>query len=340
MRRCPGCSGTSDADAARRLLPEVGVSTGKGPPVRARLWRTLTFWLRPAFALRVVSRFQKIVGFDRSMALASSALTALVPLALVLSSVLGELGRPNLAERIVKRYGLTGGGADAVRALFGHGADTGLSVFGSVFLVISALSFARAAQRLIEQTWELAPLSVRNTTNQLLWLLTLLAYAMVTGSLHSALSGGRLDLAASACQVPVTAVFLYWSGWILSAKRQPWRSYLPFAVLGSVLLAAYTVGMTFYLPRLFSSYATRYGPAGAVFAMITALFFAMLVLVSSAALGREVAEELDRIRRGQQPPDDEVRQAWNNIIAQARQRWQSARTELTRRRRSLRSRHR
>ena len=37
---------------------------------RERVIRTLTFWLRPQFVLRVVNRFQKIVGFDRAVALA------------------------------------------------------------------------------------------------------------------------------------------------------------------------------------------------------------------------------------------------------------------------------
>jgi hypothetical protein len=32
---------------------------------RERVVRTLTFWLRPEFLLRVVNRFQKVVGFDR-----------------------------------------------------------------------------------------------------------------------------------------------------------------------------------------------------------------------------------------------------------------------------------
>ena len=44
---------------------------------RERAVRTLTFWLRPEFVLRVVNRFQKVAGFDRSIALASGALTAL-----------------------------------------------------------------------------------------------------------------------------------------------------------------------------------------------------------------------------------------------------------------------
>ena len=48
--------------------------------------RTLTFWLRPEFVLRVVSRFQKLAGFDRSIALASGALTAMIPLSIVTSA--------------------------------------------------------------------------------------------------------------------------------------------------------------------------------------------------------------------------------------------------------------
>ncbi len=38
---------------------------------RERVVRTLTFWLRPEFVLRVVNRFQKVAGFDRAIALAS-----------------------------------------------------------------------------------------------------------------------------------------------------------------------------------------------------------------------------------------------------------------------------
>ena len=36
--------------------------------------------------------------------------------------------------------------------------------------MVAVLSFSRAAQRLFEQTWELKPLSVRNTVNGLLWI--------------------------------------------------------------------------------------------------------------------------------------------------------------------------
>ena len=78
--------------------------------------------------LRVVSRFQKLAGFDRSIALASSALTATIPLAIVVSAVASELGGKGTAERIIDRYDLTGGGAEAVQDIFAPPAGTSTSL--------------------------------------------------------------------------------------------------------------------------------------------------------------------------------------------------------------------
>ncbi|MGW3595137.1 YhjD/YihY/BrkB family envelope integrity protein [Streptomyces sp. NPDC005167] len=272
------------------------------------------------------------MGFDRSMALASSALTALVPLSVLLGAVLGNLVHFDAAERIIKRYHLTGAGATAVSSLFSPAEATSASVgiFGIVFLTISVLSFARAAQRLFEQAWELKPLSVRNTRNGLWWILTLGGYVVISTLLSGLRSGGVLGLATtSVCGVLVTAAFLVWSGRILSAKRISWTDLLPFGITGAVLTAAYSVGATIYMPHLFNSSAARYGVVGAVFAMISALFAAMLVLVASAALGREVRDELSRIRQGHRPSDHEVRRQWDSVVEQTRSRWRTAREQVS-----------
>jgi uncharacterized BrkB/YihY/UPF0761 family membrane protein len=108
---------------------------------------------------------------------------------------------------------------------------------------------------------------------------------------------------------------------------------VPFGVVGAVLLTIYAIGATVYVPHLFSSYAGRYGAIGAVFAMISTLFCIMVVIVGAAALGREVRTELDGIRDGRRPPDDEVRQEWSRLLGDARLRWRSARAGLDRRRR-------
>ena len=72
---------------------------------------------------------------------------------------------------------------------------------------------------------------------------------------------------------------------------------------------------------------------GAVFAMISTLFAAMVVLVGSAAAGREVADELGRIERGERPADDEVRRQWDQVTGEARSRWDTLREQVQDRRR-------
>ena len=302
---------------------------------RERVLRTLTFWLRPEFLLRVVSRFQKVVGFDRSIALASGALTAVIPLAIIASALSSQLGGKDTAGRIIDRYDLTGGGAQAVRDIFSppSGTSTSIGIIGFLFLMVAVLSFSRAMQRLIEQTWELDPLSVRNTFNGLLWIGGLCAYIALSGFVHAALGGSRLELTATLLVTPLSAVFLVWTGWVLSAKRIARQALLPFAVVGSALLALYSVGAAVYVPHLFSTYTTRYGVIGAVFAIISTLFCVMVVIVASSAAGREVHDELDRIRRGERPAEDEVRRQWGEVTTQARSRWETLRSQIQERRR-------
>jgi uncharacterized BrkB/YihY/UPF0761 family membrane protein len=302
---------------------------------RERVVRTLTFWLRPEFLLRVVSRFQKVAGFDRSVALAAGALTALIPLTIVGSAVSSQLGGKGTADRIIARYDLTGGGAEAVKDIFSppSGTSTSVGIIGFLFLMVAVLSFSRAVQRLFEQTWELTSLSVRNTFNGLLWIGGLTAYVALSGALQAVFGHSSLELTATLITVPLSVVFLLWTGWVLSAKRIARRELAPFALIGSALLALYSIGAAVYVPHLFSTYATRYGVIGAVFAMISALFCIMVVVVSSAAAGREVHDELDRIRRGERPAEDEVRRQWDEVTAQARSRWEMLRLQIQARRR-------
>ena len=305
---------------------------------RERVVRTLTFWLRPEFVLRVVNRFQKVAGFDRAVALASGALTATIPLTIVASAVASQLGGKGTAERIIDRYELTGGGAEAVQDIFAPsaGTSTSLGIVGFLFLMVAVLSFSRAVQRLFEQTWELGPLSVRNTFNGVLWIGGLAAYLAFSGVLHAAFGRSRLELSRGAAQHPAVGGVPGLERSVLSAKRIARRDLVPFAVVGAVLLAVYSVGAAVYVPHLFSTYATRYGVIGAVFAMISALFCVMVVVVGSTAAGREVHDELERIRRGERPAEDEVKRQWDEVTAQARSRWDTLRAQIQERRRRRR----
>ncbi|HEY6526177.1 MAG TPA: YhjD/YihY/BrkB family envelope integrity protein [Solirubrobacteraceae bacterium] len=317
--------------------PDGSQSTRRVPADRERLVRTLTFWLRPAFVLRVLNRFQLIAGFDRAMALASSTLTALIPLAVLAGALVPHVQAEGAARWVIDRYALTGGGAEAVRDTLAPATatNTDVGVIGAVLLVIAVLSFARGVQRLFERTWELRPLSVRNTFNDLMWIAGLIAYLVISGVAHREIGQSRVQLGANLLLTPLTAIFLAWSGRVLSAKRITMRSLAPFAVVAGLALAAYYAGAAVYVPHLFSSYASRYGAIGAVFAMISALFGFMVALVASAAIGREVYDELNRIRAGERPPDDEIRREWDTFIREARSRWQTLRDQIDRIRRRI-----
>ena len=298
--------------------------------------RTLTFWLRPDFVLRVVSRFQKLAGFDRAIALASGALTATIPLMIVISAGSSQLGGKDTAERIIDRYELTGGGAKAVEDVFAppSGTSTSLGIIGFFFLMVAVLSFTRAVQRLIEQGWELSPLSVRNTFNGLLWIGGLALYMGLSGVLHAVLGSQPPRARRGTARGPADA----WCSWSGAAgcsapSGSPARTSSRSPSSAPSLLALYSVAATVYVPRLFNTYATRYGVIGAVFAMISALFCVMVVLVVATAAGREVRDELGRIRRGERPAEDEVRRQWEEVTAQARSRWETLRVQIEERRR-------
>jgi membrane protein len=285
--------------------------------------------------LRVLNRFQRVAGFDRAIALASTALTALIPLAIVAGAILSRGDGKDAAHRIIARFGLTGKGAQAVQDALSPagGTSADVSILGAFLLFVAVLSFSRGVQRLFEQTWELKPLSVRNTLNDLLWIAGLVAFVAFSWWIHELIGRGKVQVAAELVLIPPTALLLAWSGRVLSAKRIEWKALAPFAILGAVLFAGYLIGASVYLPHLFSVYASRYGVIGAVLAMISALFGAMLVLVAAAAAGREIAFELERIGRGERPPDDEVRREWDAVIEQARSRWETVRGGLGRVRR-------
>ena len=58
----------------------------------------------------------------------------------------------------------------------------------------------------------------------------------------------------------------------------------------------------------------------------------MVVTVGSAAAGREIHDELGRIRRGERPAEDDVRRQWDEITAEARSRWDTLRQQIRERR--------
>lgn len=283
---------------------------------RERVVRALTFWLRPDFLLRCARRFQALEGFDRAIALASLTFSALIPLGIVVS---GAVSDHSIGDHLVERYGLEGDGATAVNDLFDTGADlaSGFSAFSLFLLLVTILSFSRALQRLFERTWELPPLSVRNTKNGLVWITGLVVYVAITGVVRANFNAGVAEILTGAALGGLSVVFIIWSGVLLSNRRITRHELLPAAILVAAVAAVLAFAGDIYVPRLFNSYAGRYGAVGAVFALISWLFVLMVGLVAAVAVGREVSVELDAIRRGEKPSNEQIQAEWAQVRRQA-----------------------
>jgi uncharacterized BrkB/YihY/UPF0761 family membrane protein len=294
-----------------------------------RILRELFFWLRPDFILKCLRRFQALEGFDRAIALASSAFTATIPLTILVGSILPSR---DAAESVIDRYGLSDQGAQAVRDAFApaQGTEAGLGFFSAFLLLFAVLSFSRAVQRLIERAFELKPLSLRNTRNAALWIAGLVGFGLAEGVIAYVLKGGLVNIAGLCANVALGVAFLVWTGRLLGANRVTDRDLLPFAILVTLGLLVYGVVSDIYVPRMFDSYAERYGVIGATFAIISALFGAMFVVVVMTAIGREVADEVERVRKGERPPEDAVQQEWEGLLSDLRARrdvWLESRRE-------------
>ncbi len=300
------------------------------PPNRILL--ELFFWLRPDFVLRCLRRFQALEGFDRAIALASSAFTATIPLTILVGAILPS---QDAADSVIRRYRLSDDGAQAVRDAFApaEGTEAGLGVLSALLLLFAVLSFSRAVQRLVERAYELKPLSLRNTRNAALWIAGLVGFGLVEGAVIWVFNGPVLNLVGLCINIALAVAFLVWTGRLLGANRVPDRDLLPFAILVAAGLVIYGAVSDLWVPRMFDSYASRYGVIGATFAIISALFGAMFVVVVMTATGREVSDEVERIRRGERPPEDAVREQWELLLNDLRARrdvWLESRRERKR----------
>jgi membrane protein len=235
--------------------------------------------------LRSFARFVELEGFDRAMALAGQAFAALLPLLIVIGSVSPTSG-DDLADALTSRFKLDQGAAKTLGDLVAQPPDPGIGVLGAVLLVISALSFTRALQRLYVRAWRLGSLGLRGNVWGLEWLAAFgLYWALQPTIVH--LFDGLLGFVASLALS--TALWIV-TPWLLVARRVPWRRLLPQALLTVVGLDALAIAGAIYLPRAVESASREFGVLGVAFTLLSLLFAFSLVLVATAALGASLAD--------------------------------------------------
>jgi membrane protein len=241
---------------------------------------------------RSLERFVALEGFDRAMALAGQMFAALMPLLIVVGAVTPGGGK-DVADGLTKRLNLSGGAANTLHQAVAQPASIRSSVtaLGVFLLLVSALSFTRALQRLYLRAWRLPTLGVAANGWGLIWLAAFSVYWILQPVVVGVFGG----LLADVMTVALSAALWLFTPWILVGKRIPWRRLVPQAGLTAIGLGAVTVGALVYGPRAMTSTANQFGFIGVAFTLISLLFFASLVLVVAAAVGATLVEPAARV---------------------------------------------
>lgn len=240
-----------------------------------------------AIGRRSLARFVELQGMDRSMALAGQSFAALMPLLIVVGAAT-PAGGADLVESVIKRLDLSGDAAETLRDAVAAPAEVydSVSLTGVLLLVISALSFTRALQRVYVIAWRLPPLGMRGNKWGLAWLVAFSVICSVQPGVVSLFDG----VLATAITIAMSCALWLFTPWILVGKAIPWRQLVPQAVLTSFGLTVLAIVSAIYLPRAIGSAASQFGFIGVGFALLSWLFLVSFVLVAAAALGATLAE--------------------------------------------------
>jgi membrane protein len=234
---------------------------------------------------RSLQRFIELEGFDRSMALAGQAFATLLPLMIVFGTV-AQGSSHEVADDLIERLELSGGAAETLRETVAQPPDSALSIVGAALLVISALSFTRAMQRMYVRAWRLEPLGLRGNLWGLLWLAMFIALWSLQPAVVALFDG----VLAFVVSLALSTLLWLWTPWLLLARRIPWHRLLPQAFLNAVGLAGLAIGSAIYLPAAVGSASAQFGLLGVAFSLLSLLFAVAFVLVVTAALGASLAE--------------------------------------------------
>ncbi len=246
------------------------------------------FELVERFFLDWVRRIVSIAGVDRALAIGAQAFGALFPLLILYATVVpGNAG--GISDTLINRFDLSGSAASTVRQLFGAGDDItdDATTIGAVILIVSALSFTRALQRLYESAWGFEPRGYRATGWGLLWLAGFSLYFSILPPLTRAIDVPAWNLAVS---LALGALLWLATPYLLLSRRAPWRRLVYGALLTATAMTVSSIVAAVYMPPMIDSYAGEFGTIGVAFALLSWLIALAMVLMVTATGGAVIAE--------------------------------------------------
>jgi membrane protein len=263
-----------------RLLPEE----------RTNEVSALSRRVAASFLGQSVRRFALMEGFDRCIVLSAQALTALIPLFIVVASAAPAGQEDVISEAIIRRFSLSGASADAVAQLFDTppGASSTVSVFSALLLVYSAMAFSRRLQSMYRAAWGRDKGGVRSTVYAGLGLV---AFTAMTG-----LAFVLRELASRfppqwLWTIPLSAAtgLVLWTciPYFMLERDVHWRRLLATGAASAAGMTVFAIGTPIYMPGVMARATEDFGLFGVTITLLGWLLAAAGIVVASTVMGAQ-----------------------------------------------------
>jgi membrane protein len=238
-------------------------------------------------------RLNSVDFLNQGMIFAGTLLLCAFPLFIVATSVAGR----SAASGLGRRLGLNRQAAGDLGHLFtsSHATVASVSGFAWVFLILSGFAVAASLQGLYQRIFGLDSRTTRDMPRALTWLVLLVAWLYVGGSVGPRVRAGGPVVFAIVGLVVFTCVW-WLTMWLLLAGRVPWRRLLPCAVATGVFYLGMEAVFALVFSGMITSNDERYGPIGIVFSLMS-YFIAIGVVVILGAVTGLVWQERMQLRQ-------------------------------------------
>jgi membrane protein len=263
--------------------------------MQAGIQARVEFWQQSA----LVRRLQSADVINRGMLFAAVLLLCFVPFLLILESLAGR----NHASGFIKRFGLTGEAAHAVRQAFTAPTSTSAAISGLswVFFLVSGIAAAAAIQELYERVFEVQGRGFRDTPRRVVWLIAAIGATSLSGWIQpiaDRVGGGALV----AVIVLIGGTLFWWfSMWVLLAGKLSWRRLFPSALATGICWLGMVIAFRLTISASIAADYRKYGSIGVVFAIMSLLIAVGVVIILGALLGLLWQERSERRARGESP---------------------------------------
>ena len=228
-------------------------------------------------------RLQSADVINRGLLFSAVLLLCFVPFLLLVESLAGR----TQAAGFIKRFGLTGEAARAVRQTFTTPVTTSAAVSGLswVFFVFAGIAAAAAIQELYERVFEVKGRGFRHTPQRVVWLAAAIGATFLEGWAYPELSDVGGPVLIGIASAAGATVFWWFSMWLLLGGRRGWRELFPSALATGICWLGMVVVFRLTLPSAIASDYRKYGSIGVVFAIMSLLIAIGVVIMLGALLG-------------------------------------------------------